>query len=151
PSAPVARFDAAPAPTAALVTPAGGASPVASGRPASSAGAAPGLQDLDAAALRSRLRDFTNTRDWARAGKALEALAKADPAALHEAAIASAAASVAVALETTGGEDADAVWNLLSARAGVPGLEVLFEIVRGRGGTKASKRAAAILREPEVL
>src|SRR5262249_1918830 len=67
-----------------------------------------------------------------------------------EPAIAASIASTAVALEATGGEDADAVFDLLSERTGTNGLAILFDIVRSRGGTKANQRAATILRKPEV-
>jgi serine/threonine-protein kinase len=149
-AAPAARIETPPAPTSAEPSPTDTASVLGATRAASSAGAGPGLEGLDPTALRGRLRDFTTAKDWGRAAKAFDALAKIDPAALRETQVASSVASLAVALETTGGEDADAVFDLLSTRTGGPGLEILFEMVRSRGGTKGSKRAAALLRKPEV-
>jgi hypothetical protein len=90
------------------------------------------------------------TRDWSRAAKAFEALVTLDPAALREPEMVAGIVSVAVALESTGGAEADAVFDALADRAGADGLDILFEIVRTRGGTKGGKRAAEILRKPEI-
>ncbi len=85
-----------------------------------------------------------------RGAKPIQALAATDPAAFHDPNVIGWVVSVAVALETNGGEAADAVFDTLSHRAGTDGLDLLFEIIRGRGGTKGSKRAAELLRDPEI-
>jgi eukaryotic-like serine/threonine-protein kinase len=118
--------------------------------PSGSAAAPGGFEGLDAAAWRDRLRDTAKAKDWARAVKPIQALATLDPASFRDPNVIGWAVSVAVALETTGGADADLVFETLSQRAGTDGLDLLFEIVRGRGGTKGSKRAADLLRNPEV-
>jgi serine/threonine-protein kinase len=106
---------------------------------------------LDAAAARARLREVSKTRDWPRATKAIEALVALDPAALRDPNVVPGIVSVAVALEATGGADADTVFDLLTNRAGTDGLDILFEMVRTRGGTKGGKRAAEVLRQPEIV
>jgi hypothetical protein len=82
---------------------------------------------------------------------AIKALAALEPSALREAGIVASIVGVAVALETTGGDDADVVFELLAEKTGTDGLDVLFEIVRARGGTKGGKRATELLRKPEIL
>jgi serine/threonine-protein kinase len=129
-----------PAPQPAIVAPAG----------APSAAASSTFEELDAGTWRDRLRDAAKERDWARGAKPIQALAATDPAAFHDPNVIGWVVSVAVALETNGGEAADAVFEALSHRAGTDGLDMLFEIVRGRGGTKGSKRAAELLKNPEI-
>jgi serine/threonine-protein kinase len=105
----------------------------------------------DAVAWKKQLLAATESQDWSRAGKATEALVEIDPPAFREGKVVGAVMSTAVALEIPGGKPADAVFEALRARLDARGLEILFEIVRSKGGTKGSKRAAAILDEPEVV
>jgi serine/threonine-protein kinase len=46
---------------------------------------------------------------------------------------------------------ADEVFDLLTNGLGTGGLDVLLDLVRARGGTKAARRATEILTRPEVM
>ncbi|HVY49753.1 MAG TPA: hypothetical protein VHB21_27855, partial [Minicystis sp.] len=131
------------APSAVVVTPVAAA-------PAASASSGATFEGADASTWRDRLRDYVKGRDWARTVEPVRALAALDPASFHDPNVVGWTVGAAVALATTGGAPADAVFDTLSQRAGTDGLDVLFEIVRGRGGTKGSKRAAELLRNPEI-
>jgi serine/threonine-protein kinase len=126
--------------TAAVAAPSGSSAPGIDSAPA-----------IDPAALKTQLAGAVESQQWGKAGRAVVALVDHDPEAFADKAVASHVVSTAVALETVGGKDADNVFNALGARLGARGLEILFEIVRTKGGTKGSKRAAAILQNPDVV
>lgn len=106
------------------------------------------VDGIDAAGWRKELQLAVTAQNWSRASKAIEALAALDPVALDESGVTAGVVSTAVAVESVGGEGADALYELLSARLGHRGLELLFEIMQRRGGTKGSKRAADALKTP---
>jgi serine/threonine-protein kinase len=100
---------------------------------------------------RARLLAAPSTKDWNGGAAAVMALARLDPEALRDREVAAATVGVAVRLEFDGASAADSVFDTLSTRAGSPGIDVLYEIVSARGGTKAAKRAAELLKRKDVL
>lgn len=54
-------------------------------------------------------------------------------------------------LEREGDKRANKVFDAITGKLGASGVDILYEIVQSRGGTRASKRATALLRTPEVL
>ena len=88
-------------------------------------------------------------RDFRSGGGALVTLVDRDPLVLREPEVAAAARDVAVGLEPEGA--ADEVFDALSRRADGPGLDVLYTLVEGRGGSRAASRAAELLRRPGVI
>jgi serine/threonine-protein kinase len=108
------------------------------------------VDGLDAPTWKTRLALSVEAEDWNRGAAALAALARIDPSALGEARLRHAAVAVATALAFEGGPTSDRVFDALTRDFGGDGLEVLFEIIRTRGSTKASKRASDILARPEV-
>ncbi len=62
-----------------------------------------------------------------------------------------AAAAVAVKSSYRTDGRADAIFDALEGRLGPEGLDIAYEIASGYGGTQGGKRAAALLRRPEVL
>ena len=146
-SAPPA-LTAAPAPvvTASAAPPASAAVPVAVA-PSASASAAP----FDAAGARALLRRAASGHDWAHAADAFFALAEHDPGAFHDPALMAATRDTAAASAVVGGDMADRVFAALGQRLGSDGLDVLYEIVRTRGGSKAAVRAEELLRQASVL
>ncbi len=89
------------------------------------------------------------TRDFTHAGPPFLALVDKDPAAFKDPVIAMGARDVAVAL--AGNPEGDPIFDALATKLGGPGVDVLFEIIRTRGGSKASARAEKLLADPEVL
>ena len=77
-------------------------------------------------------------------------LVEHDAAAFHEAALATAARDLAVTIASAPGADTDRVFDALAHRLGSDGVDVLYEIVRTRGGSKAATRAEALLAQSDV-
>ena len=136
-AAPSPSLAATSAPSAALP-----ASPTASADPAA---------PFDGTVARATLRRAAAARDHAHALEAFLALAEREPAALAEPAVALAARDLAAAIAVAGGDGADRLFDLLGHHLGGAGLDVLYEIVRVRGGSKAAARAEPILREPGAM
>ncbi|MGK4001631.1 serine/threonine-protein kinase [Sorangium sp. So ce1036] len=135
----------ASAPTPELV--ASAAAPASSGAPVApgpSAGA--GLP-----AERGRLVEAVNAKRWKQAEDALLVLIEQDHAAFKERDVMMAAAAAAVKTAYRADDRADAIFDALENRLGPDGLDVAYEMVSGYGGTRGGKRAAALLRRPEVL
>ena len=91
-------------------------------------------------------------KSWIVGSKAVLALAELDPELLTSAALRDEVVAVAagIAFESNN-ETADQVFEVLQSKVGPGGLDVLFDIVRSRGGTKGGRRASEILAQPEVL
>ncbi|KYF77987.1 hypothetical protein BE11_31290 [Sorangium cellulosum] len=102
--------------------------------------------------MRAQLSRAVATRNWVNAARSMLALAEADPEmllsrGLREEVLATVAG---IAFE----EDnpaADQVFDLLTNKLGTGGLDVLLDVVRARGGTKAARRASEILARPAVM
>jgi hypothetical protein len=139
-----------PAPSAAAPEPGAAASAAleAAGSAAAPAGAPP--EAHDAAALRQALVDAAKDRHYVEAVDALLVLAERDPTALRDRKVAVATRNVAIAIAKTGEEHADKVFDALANRLGSPGIDVLYEIVESRGRSTPARRAASLLRKPEV-
>jgi serine/threonine-protein kinase len=110
------------------------------------------IEGLDAAGWQINLHKATVKREWVRGARALLALAKLDPDrvtgnALREDVLAVVAG---IGFETKL-EESDQVFDLLENGLGTGGLDILFDVVRTRGGTKAGNRANEILARPGVM
>ncbi|AKT38354.1 serine/threonine-protein kinase [Chondromyces crocatus] len=88
--------------------------------------------------------------DPAVGAETLLALLEREPGALRERPIAVAAREVAAAIGRVDGELTDRVFDALARRAGSEGLDVLYEVMASRGTTPPARRAAALLRDPEI-
>ena len=135
-------------PSAAPSSPSGSASTAA--LPAS----APARVAGEAAApspRRGEMRASADARAWRKGAAALVALAAEDPAGFEDRELRAAAVAIASGIAFEGGPAADGVFDALSSKVGPPGLEVLWELMRAKGGTKAARRATALLHDPEVL
>lgn len=147
PADPTTGTEPAKAPPAASTRAA--TSPTAAATGTAAADAAPREVDgLDAEAWRRVLRQAPSTRDYSKATSALLALAELDPASLASADLRSAAVDVAV----NAGTDARMpnVIDALGQRFGTDGLDVLYDIVTKRGGSRTAALAGAALARPEV-
>ncbi|AUX34760.1 MULTISPECIES: serine/threonine-protein kinase [Sorangium] len=133
---------------AAVVTPPAPAAPA----PAAPASAPPEEDDRGAAALRAQLGKAVATRNWVLGAQSMLALAEADPELVLSRGLREEVVSTVAGIAFE--EDnpaADKVFDLLTNRLGTGGLDVLLDIVRARGGTKAARRASEILARPEVM
>ncbi len=125
----------------------------ATGRPeaASAATSAP-VPESEAVVLRARLHKAASVKDWARGAEAFLALARAEPKFVEDRAIRPDLVAVAAGIGfQEHSEAADQVFDLLANRLGAAGLDVLYDLARGRAGTKGGRRAAELLAKPDVL
>jgi len=106
---------------------------------------------LDAAGWRMTLRNAVREKAWDKAARGVLTLLRIEPAALREHDVQNAERSVAVALEDAGGDPADAFFSTLTSDRGPDGLDVLYDLARFRGWSKAGKRALEALRRPDVM
>ena len=150
-AAPPAGSAAAAPITSAVASASAAPSAAASAAPSATAAASAPPPSFDPNVTRAVLRRATATRDLARAVDAFVALASYDAAAFKEPAVALAARDLASAVALTGGEGADRVFDALAHELGADGLDVLYEIVRLRGGSKGAQRAEPLLREPGAM
>ncbi|WP_437688097.1 protein kinase domain-containing protein [Sorangium sp. So ce176] len=122
---------------------------------AADAGAAPaGPGPIDGAPLpaeRARLVEAVQAKRWEAAEEALLALLDRDRAAFADRDVMTSAAAAAVKSAYRADGRADAIFDALESRLGPDGLDIAYEMMSGYGGTQGGKRAAALLRRPEVL
>lgn len=111
---------------------------------------APSSSTMTAEQARAQMR-AADKRDWLPGADALLALAELEPKAFEEREIAAAAVGIATGVEHAGDPRTDKIFDVLTNKLGSAGLDVLFEIMSTRGGTKAAARATEILRTKEVL
>jgi len=109
------------------------------------------IDGKDAAAWRAELLRSAMAKDIRQGAAPLLALADLDPEGFADAPVATAAADIAVRLASAADERADRVFEVLGTRVGPSGLDVLYSIVRGRGGSKGADRATELLHRPDVL
>ncbi|WP_437902683.1 serine/threonine-protein kinase [Sorangium sp. So ce327] len=135
------------APAIASVEPAPAAPP-----PPAPASAAPEDEARSAPSPRAQLSRAVATRNWVLGARSLLALAEADPElALSRGLREEVLSTVAGIGFEEDNPAADEVFDLLTNRLGSGGLDVLLDLVRARGGTKAARRASEILARPDVM
>ncbi|WP_438022814.1 protein kinase domain-containing protein [Sorangium sp. So ce233] len=142
-----AATPAAPAVAAVEPPPAPAAPP-----PAPPASAPPEDDTTGARAMRAQLSRAVATRNWVNAARSMLALAEADPEMLLSRGLREEVLSTVAGIAFE--EDnpaADQVYDLLTNKLGTGGLDVLLDVVRARGGTKAARRASEILARPAVM
>lgn len=127
------------------------AAPTAPPSAAPTAAPATAPASFDGTVARATLRKAAGARDLPRATEAFDDLARYDAAAFHDPAVAMAARDLASAMAVSGGDAADRVFDILAHKLGADGLDVLYEIVRLRGGSKGAQRAEPLLREPGAM
>ncbi|WP_437712068.1 serine/threonine-protein kinase [Sorangium sp. So ce448] len=153
--APVASASAPGSADVAAALDAGAADAGAADAGAADAGAAlAGPEPLEGAGLpaeRERLVATVRAKRWGDAESALLTLLEKDRAAFEQRDVMTAAAAVAVKSSYRTDGRADAIFDALESRLGPEGLDIAYEIWSGYGGTQGGKRAAALLRRPEVL
>jgi eukaryotic-like serine/threonine-protein kinase len=142
PIASSAPLPPAAAPPPAVPAPTSPASAAASSAPAAS---------LNGLASRTMLRRAAAAWDWVRATDAFFALVDHDPTPFHESTLVTTARDVATNAGIAGDAAADRGFDALAQRSGNDGIDVLYELVRTRGGTKAAARAQDLLTQSAVI
>ncbi|WP_437618914.1 protein kinase domain-containing protein [Sorangium sp. So ce1151] len=120
--------------------------------PAPAASAPPEDDPTGAGALRGQLSRAVSTRNWVLGARTMMALAEVDPEMVLSRGLREEVLSIAAGIAFE--EDnpaADQVFDLLTNKLGTGGLDVLLDLVRARGGTKAARRASEILARPAVM
>ncbi|WP_438014312.1 serine/threonine-protein kinase [Sorangium sp. So ce315] len=103
-------------------------------------------------AVRAQLSRAVATRNWVHAARSMLALAEADPEMLLSRGLREEVVSTVAGIAfEEGNPAADQVFDLLTNKLGTGGLDVLLDVVRARGGTKAARRAGEILAQPAVM
>ncbi|WP_437586000.1 protein kinase domain-containing protein [Sorangium sp. So ce1000] len=127
--------------------------PAPAAPPPSPPASAPSEEDArGASSPRSQLSRAVATRNWVLGARSLLALAETDPElALSRGLREEVLSTVAGIGFEEDNPAADEVFDLLTNRLGSGGLDVLLDLVRARGGTKAARRASEILARPEVM
>jgi serine/threonine-protein kinase len=110
------------------------------------------VDGIDAAGWQDRLKKAAARKDWFAGAKALLALGQIDPDLVTGKELRQEVLAVAAGIGfESESKEADQVFAQLGSELGSGGLDVLFDIVRSRGGTKAGRRAADLLAKPEVM
>jgi len=99
---------------------------------------------------RGQLVRAAGLKDWPAAEQAFLALAESEPAAFQDRDVMTSAAAVAVKSAFRKDTTSERIMTLLTTDLGSDGLDVLYEMASGHGGTKGADRAAEILRRPEI-
>ena len=128
------------APDASAVSPSASASSAGQGE----------IDGLDAAHWRGALHQAADAKEWHRGAAAVLALAELDPAAFGEPDIVVEAAGAAIGIELGDHAVAERVYETLSHKLGARGVDVLYEMISRYGGSRGARRAAELLRRPEV-
>jgi serine/threonine-protein kinase len=104
-----------------------------------------------AAAARKLMRASIEPREWGRGAEGLATLAEVSPSSFEDRSVVNDTIAIAAGIEVGGGEKADKVFDALTSKLGSQGLDILYEIVSTRGGSKAASRATEILRSKDVI
>jgi eukaryotic-like serine/threonine-protein kinase len=134
--------DAAGTPTPPVALRAGAAPPF---RDAASHAGGQALDAIEADAWRERFLAARDAKDTRGLAIAFLALAARDPGAFADAALRAPLPALAARLAVDDDDRADEVFTTLAERIGSPGLDVLYDIASSRGGSKAARRAEALL------
>lgn len=125
--------------------------PVETGAPDAPATGATAAEDAAPPAdLRSQMVRAVAQKEWSQAEKLFIALAENEPGAFQDRDVMISAAQVAVKSAFRNDAQSERIMTLLSTDLGTDGLDVLYEMASGHGGTKGAERAADILRKPQV-
>ncbi|MCC6556790.1 MAG: hypothetical protein IT372_27855, partial [Polyangiaceae bacterium] len=120
--------------------------------PTATASAPADVDGIDVEGWRARFKKAVAIKNWVLGADALLALAELDPKLVAGEELRRDVVAVAAGIGfERDSEIADKVFDLLTNGLDQGGLDVLFDIVRSRGSTKAGRRAGEILARPDVL
>jgi len=110
------------------------------------------VDGVDAAGWRERMRKAIPKKEWLQASRAFLALVKLDPALVTSNELrADVVATVAGIGFESSLPESEQVFEALANDLGSGGLDILFQLMRTRGGSKAAVKATEILARPGVL
>src|SRR5262249_33145174 len=104
--------------------------------------------NADAGGLRTVLIRAAHSRDWPNGEGALLALAVRDPRSFSREDVAQAGRDVVAGLEHDG--HGDKAFDALANHVGDAGLDVLYDVMQAKGGSRAATRAGELLRQDAV-
>lgn len=119
--------------------------------PEADAGPSAEVDGLDANAWRSRLGNAFANKAWRDGADAILALAKLEPSAFEEEGVIIATTAIGVRLEFGAPEKSREVFDTLGTKLGAAGLDILYEMVSGYGGSEGAERALTYLRQPALM
>jgi eukaryotic-like serine/threonine-protein kinase len=132
--------------------PVASAAPTAKAAPMKPAALPTEIDGIDVEGWRERMTKAIAKKDWVQGSRAFLAIGKMDP---ERATGMELRADVLVVVAGIGFEtsfpESKEVFDALTNDLGPGGLDVLFHLMRTRGGSKASRRASDILSKPEVM
>jgi serine/threonine-protein kinase len=109
------------------------------------------VDGVDVDGWTARLAEAAREKVHSAGATAFLAIAKLDPTYFRRPSVRADALATIVGIAYAENEQADRVFDVLTNQLGQDGLELLYEIVRSKGGTKAHQRALGLLRDPAVL
>lgn len=145
----VAAPGVSPRPSASAVAASG------SGKPVVTPTSAPNIEppfDPDAAtrALTEELVRLVDTRRWKEAVGVLERLVDDEPEAVRVRDTRNAVVELAMRVMLVEGDAADRVFALLTGKLEELGVDILYELMTTKGGSRAAKRASDLLAREEI-
>ncbi len=110
------------------------------------------IDGIDATGWRERMRKAIPKKDWIQASKALLALAKIDPDMVTGSEMRSDVVTIVAGIGfDSNSAESEQVFKLLGNDLGSGGLDILFQVLRTRGGSKAARRANDLLAQPAAM
>ncbi|HRI69404.1 MAG TPA: serine/threonine-protein kinase [Polyangium sp.] len=110
------------------------------------------IDGIDATGWRERMRKAIPKKDWVQASKALLALAKIDPDMVTGSEMRSDVVTIVAGIGfDSNSAESEQVFKVLGNELGSGGLDILFQVLRTRGGSKAAKRANDLLSQPAAM
>lgn len=109
------------------------------------------VDGVDVDGWAARLGEAAREKVHSAGATAFLAIARLDPSYFRRPRVRADAIATIVGIAFAENEQADRVFAALANDLGEDGLEMLYEIVRSKGGTKAHERALSILKDPAVL
>jgi serine/threonine-protein kinase len=141
-----------PRPTAAASATAGGATPSGSttARSADPDEPPPPSDPVAAREARAKVASDLQMGRYVAFVTDLDELLRIDPGAAREREIRSAVVDVLMVITASRGEHVDQLYEIIERRMGTHGIDLLYELMTTRGGSRAAKRANELLADPEV-
>jgi eukaryotic-like serine/threonine-protein kinase len=100
--------------------------------------------------LRNKLQKDLETGKHAAAVADIDALIQTDPTAVEDRDLRNLIVDLAMRIMVGQGPECDQLFDVMSSRMGTRGIDLLYELVTTRGGSRAAKRAEEMLRLPEI-
>jgi hypothetical protein len=104
----------------------------------------------DAREARAALTQALQLGRYPAATDALARLLEMDPRAVEDGEVRGDVVELSMRVMLQTGGDADRVFDMITTKMGAPGIDILYELVTTRGGSRAAARADDVLKDPAV-